>query len=115
MGHRCGYILIPEGHPWHGMDYYDIQASVHGGLTYKQKDADGKMWLGFDCAHIGDAQDPSLPLSSDWKKTVYVILGPASLRVSGGTIRDNKYVQGQCETLIDQAIETLADLVDEFA
>lgn len=23
MGHRCGYVRIPEGHPWHGIDYHD--------------------------------------------------------------------------------------------
>lgn len=21
MGHRCGYVRVPDGHPWHGLDY----------------------------------------------------------------------------------------------
>jgi hypothetical protein len=33
-GHLCGYIGLPKAHPWHGKDYDDIDAEVHGGLTY---------------------------------------------------------------------------------
>ncbi len=29
-----GYVLIPEVHIWHGLDYDDIPVDVHGGLTY---------------------------------------------------------------------------------
>lgn len=58
----CGYVLIPEGHPWNGKDYDDLtDVHVHGGLTYCAK-ADGHAgleskggWIiGFDCAHAGD-------------------------------------------------------------
>ena len=42
---RCGwgngYIIIPEGHPLHGMNYNDIEdkygLAVHGGLTYSDR------------------------------------------------------------------------------
>lgn len=44
-----GYVRVPEGHPWHGKDYDDIPADVHGGLTYSGGD-----WIGFDTAHLGD-------------------------------------------------------------
>jgi hypothetical protein len=78
-GHLCGYVAVPPGHPWHGVDYsgrYDengesytpspIDVDVHGGLTYAEKcqgkichvpapgDPDDVWWLGFDCAHLGD-------------------------------------------------------------
>ena len=44
-----GYVRIPESHPWHGLDYDDIDVNVHGGLTYGHGD-----WVGFDCMHLGD-------------------------------------------------------------
>lgn len=44
-----GYVRIPEGHPWHGLGYDDIDVEVHGGLTYAN---DG--WVGFDTLHGGD-------------------------------------------------------------
>lgn len=44
-----GYVRVPEGHPWHGLDYDDIDVEVHGGLTY----SDGE-WIGFDTLHGWD-------------------------------------------------------------
>ncbi|DAZ90110.1 Uncharacterised protein [Mycobacteroides abscessus subsp. bolletii] len=49
-----GYVLVPEGHPWHGVPYFDIDVVVHGSLTY------GEMWpgnsyvIGFDTTHFLD-------------------------------------------------------------
>ena len=73
MGHRCGYVGVPKGHPLYGMNYDKAEAegiTAHGGLTFSDGDEDGGMWhlgfdegywyLGFDCAHIGDAPDPDL-------------------------------------------------------
>ena len=64
--HWCGYVAIPEGHPWHNLGYDEIHDQmpdlrVHGGLTYANRDADRQAWvIGFDCAHAGDA----VPLST---------------------------------------------------
>ena len=44
-----GYVRIPDGHPWAGLDYDDIDVKVHGGLTF----GDGE-WIGFDALHLGD-------------------------------------------------------------
>ena len=46
-----GYVRIPKGHPWSGLDYDDVEPrpDVHGGLTYGK---DG--WFGFDTLHAGD-------------------------------------------------------------
>lgn len=54
--HRCGYVGIPQGHPLYGVHYNDIQASIHGGLTYSDEEwpDNSKWWVGFDCAHSGD-------------------------------------------------------------
>lgn len=49
----CGYVSIPEGHPWHGKPYHEIDADVHGGLTYGQW-SDGRWVIGFDTNHYGD-------------------------------------------------------------
>ena len=79
-GHLCGYVGVPEGHPWFEVDYDDVRCgdedqswpSVNGGLTYAgfchQRDdpsvgichipqagrPDRVWWLGFDCAHAHD-------------------------------------------------------------
>ena len=63
-----GYIIIPETHPWFGMEYNDIPVEVHGGLTFGNvitedmlehwdnltKDDIGKWLIGFDTNHYND-------------------------------------------------------------
>jgi hypothetical protein len=66
LGFWCGYVGLPPGHPWHGKCHYEIEADVHGRLTYAadcMDDArpmrgqpDHLYWLGFDCGHVGDQQ-----------------------------------------------------------
>jgi hypothetical protein len=63
MKSRCGYVRVPPGHNWHGKNYDDIDARVHGGLTFAEIEPcehdDGVgYWIGFDCAHLGDATVP---------------------------------------------------------
>lgn len=61
--HRCGYVVVPEGHPLYGMDdaFDDNVTSiqVHGGVTFLGGDS-GCWIVGFDMAHLGDAPDLSL-------------------------------------------------------
>lgn len=55
MGHFCGYVRTNLGPGWHYDDLMGFPHTLieaHGGLTYGP-DEDG--WLGFDCAHAGDA------------------------------------------------------------
>lgn len=56
-----GYVLVPDGHEFYGKSYYDIDVSVHGGLTFSevisQDDDFGWRrghWIGFDTSHYGD-------------------------------------------------------------
>lgn len=63
-GYANGYIGLPEGHPWHGLSYDDIDVSIHGGLTYASDelpkggdDISGYWWIGFDTVHGGDNID----------------------------------------------------------
>jgi hypothetical protein len=67
FGWGNGYVLIPEGHKYHGVEYDNIPVSVHGGLTYSKlvnektaelfglgKDDIGKWCVGFDTYHLDD-------------------------------------------------------------
>lgn len=73
-GALCGYVGVPEGHPWYQVEYDNLESwpDVHGGLTFSGECADSSdesrhichvpgegepdhvWWLGFDCAHGGD-------------------------------------------------------------
>jgi hypothetical protein len=110
LGTLCGYVGIPAGHPWHGWDYDEVPAHVHGGLTYAdrcQEDQehgichvpepgrpDDVWWLGFDCGHLGD-----------------LVPGMESVRRAAGltrmsrdeVYRDVAYVRSECERLAAQA------------
>ncbi len=107
MGHRCGYVKVPPGHPWHGGNYNDIGADVHGGLTFAEADvpcgkggADDGYWLGFDCAHSFDAPDPALPVAPVYADVM------AKVRVfspSLSSVRTHEYVEAECRSLCEQA------------
>lgn len=92
-GYHCGYVRIPEGHPWYGEHYNNLFTSedfvvdVHGGLTFSAMDRETKEWIiGFDCAHYGDAPTPE----SEWEYGIY---------------RSAEYVEAQCRHLCRQAKE----------
>jgi hypothetical protein len=107
MAYRCGYVRIPPGHPWHGKDYHEIGTDVHGGLTFAEADTDcGKggednaWWLGFDCAHAGDAPDPELP---GYRQ---------EMELPGDTVKTTAYVEAQCRALAEQAVTREAHHVE---
>ena len=52
--HPCCYVAIPEGHNFYNKHYEDIDIECHGGVTYSEKEEDGKYWVGWDYAHLGD-------------------------------------------------------------
>lgn len=68
MGALCGYAGVPKGHPWHGLNYTEVDGDieVHGGLTYANRcqghichvpapgEPDDVWWFGFDCSHAFD-------------------------------------------------------------
>lgn len=82
-GALCGYVGVPPGHKYHGVEYDGVYhwdeeegrsfPEVHGGLTFSDSCSDKTSengrgichipepgrpadvwWLGFDCAHSGD-------------------------------------------------------------
>ena len=95
LGHHCGYLQIPENHPWHGQDYDDIEADVHGGLTYAEFQKDGTFYVGFDCAHAGDLVPG---MSTPWYYTPDHDMTPKAFR-------DLDYVVNELRLLAEQAVE----------
>lgn len=105
MGAWCGYVGVAEGHVLYGTSYSEVQASVHGGLTFADKcrpsgneaedichlpgpgEPDHVWWLGFDCAHYMDLC-PHEP---------YSLMGALS-----GTYRTLEFVKDQCTQLAQQ-------------
>jgi hypothetical protein len=68
VGWGNGYVLIPQGHPLHGVEYDNINVDVHGGLTFSRLVTGDLMeafglelsdlgdWMvGFDTAHYQDS------------------------------------------------------------
>jgi hypothetical protein len=74
MGHLCGYIVVDGTHPWHGKGYDEVDADIHGGLTYS-----GAMpnytTFGFDCAHAGDLVPKIVHLAHNYSGDVYRGMG----------------------------------------
>lgn len=64
IGHRCGYVAVPKGHPMFGKTYdevYDIDPDlrVDGGVTFAQ--GTGDIWiLGWDAGHSWHRRDESI-------------------------------------------------------
>lgn len=87
LGSWCGYVGVPPGHPWHGKGYDNVDAEVHGGLTYAERcqgpichvprpgESDDVWWLGFDCNHSQDlsmyeiAAGETEALMPDWSRS----------------------------------------------
>ena len=109
LGNLCGYVGVKEGHPWFGKDYNDVDAEVHGGLTYSDycaghichpdDESGGKtFWLGFDCAHLGDLV-PGLRSYMDSPRG----FGP----YGQDDYKDIRYVSSETEGLARQAKEAM--------
>jgi hypothetical protein len=116
LGALCGYVGVPEGHPWHGRGYDDVPADVHGGLTYAASCQEGPeeatichvpapgepeplWWFGFDCAHY---MDLSPGMSAE--------LADAGLPWPGDreTYKTVTYVKAECASLAQQVAEAAA-------
>jgi hypothetical protein len=104
-------VGVPKGHPLHGKGYdeCDDGLDVHGGLTYAN--GDGKFpigladtwWFGFDCAHLGDAKDPSImdETHKDLERRFSLSFG--------GEIRTLDYCISECERLAEQMAKAKED------
>lgn len=114
----CGYVVIPEDHPLHGVDYTETEhdddlptIDVHGGVTYSGgviadgaeygDESLGFCW-GFDCAHAGDY--------SEGVNIARYILGDVHGDMPFGHCGENRYgvyrdfefVRTECRKMADQ-------------
>lgn len=113
VGALCGYVGVPDTHPYHGKGYDDIEAQVHGGLTFAKACQEGPpeetichvpepgkpdnlWWFGFDCAHCGDF----FPQSNHFAATMPN--WPVSVRDRDEIYRTVDYVSRQCRSLAKQ-------------
>lgn len=108
-GAWCGYVGVPEGHPWHGRHWGDdatfYELDVHGGVTFtaacagdpdghsichltEPGDPDPLWWVGFDCNHAGD-NAPAYATDE--------------LLAEYGSYKPLSYVKAECASLVDQA------------
>jgi hypothetical protein len=116
LGSWCGYVAVPPGHPWHGVDYDDLEGTeVHGGLTFAGEcspehgichvPAEGESadvwWLGFDCAHAWDLV-PGLETMLDQVDDRLHSRGVWSDYREINIYRDLDYVKAECAQLAAQ-------------
>jgi len=119
-GHLCGYVQVPEDHPYFGKDYNDCDIDVHGGLTYSEKDEYNYLylthighWIGFDCAHCDDycpsceifkRNDPEMiKITQDFEE-LYKQMGIES-RLFNKTYKNVSFCIEQCKSMVDQLIK----------
>jgi len=116
MGNLCGYVEVPDSHPWHGLDYssptdgstpdpdnyefhnrIDGKVGVHGGLTFagdRGQVVGSGWWFGFDCAHAWDL--------------VPTMLRDGYHSQAESSYRDIAYVREECGKLARQLAEVTA-------
>jgi hypothetical protein len=111
-GALCGYVGVPEGHPWHGKHYEDVDADAHGSLTYASSCQEGPegetichvpapgepeplWWLGFDCAHAWDL-GPAMEARERER-------GWPPIHMPDTTYKTVGYVKAECARLAGQA------------
>ena len=91
-GSLCGYVGIPESHPFHGRSTNILSDDLrcHGGVTFADR-VKGKgdlWWIGFDCAHLYDLQPG--------------YFDRAPFRGDDAIYRTVEYVRCECEWLARQ-------------
>ena len=115
-GHLCGYVEVPEDHPWNGSGYddpadgskrddgtvdwsdrIDGKVEIHGGLTFanaREQVVGSGWWFGFDCAHAWDL--------------VPTMLRDGFHSQAESTYRNLAYVRNECVSLARQLAEVTA-------
>ena len=105
LGHRSGYIEIPEDRFLYGKHYSEIDdiVDVHGGWTYSgytrdnypAKASSKSWWIGFDTAHWGDAKDIELIKTFGDAETIKSFIEIAELFSKFGAVRTTEYVENE--------------------
>ena len=109
LGYRCGYVQVPHWHNFYEEDYDDIPVRCHGGLTYSShwfldKKYPG-WWIGFDCAHAGDAVDKESLAKYYEQELVSDFFIPNSSIGGYPTVKTLDYCIAECKSIIDQLVD----------
>jgi hypothetical protein len=132
LGNRCGYVAIPDSHPYskvpmelkempasnlkyESWDCDSLEIECHGGLTFMSPKhglkellpiACNDMWIGFDCGHLWDK--PDLEATRKYFGEEYVKKHQSFFDLIGfyptAQIRDYSYVESECKSIVDQLI-----------
>lgn len=101
--HHCGYVALPADLADKDFMNYDSEASisVHGGVTYQDAlpQLEGKIVIGFDCAHAGDL----MKCPEKYKGTAMENM----FMYSDGEWRDEQYCTDECESMAKQLMAML--------
>lgn len=107
LGHRCGYIEIPQGHYLYEKDYNEIHIDIHGGWTYSShgddypvKSNNKSWWIGFDCAHCEDGQDLDLIKKCGDDTFLNHFIEMQLIFLSSGEIRTVEYVENELRNAV---------------
>lgn len=118
LGNWCGYVGVPEGHPFFKEDHERPSVDVHGGLTYADlyspaEDEHGichvpsagepghVWWFGFDCAHPWDYLPCAVQLGNERGCPFGV--------GEDQKYRSLEYVKSQCSSLATQLTAVQSD------
>ena len=88
-------LIVPSNHPWFCQNYDDIEANVHGGITFSDYGPDFFWKVGFDMAHVGDII-PSMFFTD-------------AVIMHNDSYKDMEYVFNELEDLSRQAKDLLPD------
>lgn len=118
-GAWCGYVAVTPGHPWYKKHDSDVEAEVHGGLTYashcakhichipKPGESDTVWWLGFDAAHSGDL----IPGNGELRGLLSALNMFSLSTANIDQYRSAEYMTQQCKQLAQQAVDALPNAV----
>jgi hypothetical protein len=95
-GFLCGYVLMPNNHPYFNKYYGDLDIECHGDLTYCENG-----WIGFDCAHAGDLTPSNEKIM---KENDYFGMNKSHVLKLYPVYRNMEYCINQCINIVDQLI-----------
>jgi hypothetical protein len=106
-GVRIGNVLIPTGHPWHGIDGNKTMIDCHGGCWCAGELGMLKGWfVWFDCGHLHDRPDLDAMPEGLEKEFAREHSDPC------GTLWTCAMVERECRRVADQVIAAATPAAD---
>lgn len=108
-GHWCGYVIIPEEHPYFEktIEYFDLD--IHGGITFANFMDDKEFMIGFDCAHFNDIVPSMISINEcakklrpEWLKETIEKLKMDKHPLFSPTYKNENFVIQKCKSLAEQ-------------